>query len=407
MASRRSRQIVVAGGGIAGLTAALALAQRGFAASVFEQAARFEPFGAGLQLSPNATHLLDDLGVMAHLQRRAVEPAAVLLRDAATLNVLARIPLGAFARQRWDAPYIAVHRADLHAALLNRVVQLGGIEVINGARIAGISTKNGEVLALSVGQGDRSTEIEAEMIVGADGVWSTLRERRFGASRRRFSGMVAWRATIAATSPAGDAFAAISTVDCVTTFLHPRFHLVAYPVSGGATFNLVAVTNGTVDADGKAVRTDISVLKDAMRGTPPALTRLVDETGAWTAWPLNTVDQDGPWTRAEGVALIGDAAHAMTPFAAQGAAMAIEDAVTLAQAVSSAGPDLAGALSSWEATRKARVRKVARRGALNKLAWNASGPLALGRNLLLRLRSPESLAADLDWLYGWRMGKAA
>src|SRR5690606_23412203 len=122
--------------------------------------------------------------------------------------------------------------------------------------------------------------------------------------------------------------------------------------------------------------------------------------------PLNTVDQDGPWTRAEGVALIGDAAHAMTPFAAQGAAMAIEDAVTLAQAVSSAGPDLAGALSSWEATRKARVRKVARRGALNKLAWNAGGPLALGRNLLLRLRSPESLAADLDWLYGWRMAKA-
>ena len=166
----------------------------------------------------------------------------------------------------------------------------------------------------------------------------------------------------------------------------------------------MAFTKGP--ADGKSSAAAISVLRQAMRHAPPALAHVVEEAGAWTAWPIHTVDQDGSWTRGGRFALIGDAAHAMTPFAAQGAAMAIEDAATLAQAVAGTHGEPTEALGAWERKRKARMTKVAQRGALNKLAWNAAGPLAIGRDLLLRMRSPESLAADLDWLYGWRIANS-
>jgi salicylate hydroxylase len=139
-----------------------------------------------------------------------------------------------------------------------------------------------------------------------------------------------------------------------------------------------------------------------MRNTAPALARLAEEAGPWTAWPVHTVEQQPPWTSPDGIALIGDAAHAMTPFAAQGAAMAIEDAATLAAAVAGAPANHSQALVSWEAARKARIAMVARRGSLNQLAWHAAGPVALARDLVRKMRPGERLAADLDWLYGWR-----
>lgn len=401
MTDLRSRQVAIAGAGIAGLTAALAFAQNGFHVRVFEQAPHFEPFGAGLQVPPNATHILDRLGVLDLLLPKAVRPAAVLLKDAATLRVLTRIPLGESGERRWGAPYLSVHRADLHAALAERAARDKAIEIATGARMVGdtVFTDAG-VTATVEREGDRQ-QIAADLLVGADGVWSALRTRHFPTMRRRFTGSLAWRATVEARSSAGRIFSAATAPDCVTTFLDPAFHLVAYPVSGGTAFNLVAFTPGGADANGKTSTADVSALKRAMRHAPPALAGLVEAAGAWTTWPLNTVDRSGSWTRAGRLALIGDAAHAMTPFAAQGAAMAIEDAATLADAVARA-PAIGPALAAWERERKARVEKVARRGALNKLAWNAGGPLALGRDLLLRMRSPESLAADLDWLYGWR-----
>jgi salicylate hydroxylase len=186
----------------------------------------------------------------------------------------------------------------------------------------------------------------------------------------------------------------------VTAFLHSGFHLIAYPVRGGAAINLAAFTPARGLAETWSGQADVAPLRSAMRSTAPVLSRLADEAGPWTAWPIHTVDRRPPWTF-PGVALIGDAAHAMTPFAAQGAAMAIEDAWTLAATVAAAPDDLAKALAAWEAARRPRVEKVARRGAFNRFAWHASGPVALARNLVLKARPPERLAADLDWLYGW------
>ncbi|TIN53986.1 MAG: salicylate hydroxylase, partial [Mesorhizobium sp.] len=205
---------------------------------------------------------------------------------------------------------------------------------------------------------------------------------------------------VAATSAAGQAFAAIAAGDCITAFLHPGFHMVAYPVSKGSAFNLAAFTKGERIAEGWSGHADPAILASAMRGTSPALARLAGLAGPWTAFPIHTVEQRR-WTMPQGVALIGDAAHAMTPFAAQGAAMAIEDAAMLADLVAEFDGDPRQSLTTWENLRRPRIEKVLRRGALNRMAWHAWGPVAIARNLVLATRPAEKLAGDLDWLYGW------
>lgn len=410
MDDQRSRQIVIAGAGVAGLTAALAFARRGFPVQVFEQAPRLEAVGAGLQLSPNATRILRDLGVLDRLLPATVRPEAVVLKDARTLRQLARVPLGQSGESRWGAPYLVAHRADLQSALTACVAEMPDIHLTLGARVENIATGSHGVTA-TVEIGGKTAEEQGSLLVGADGVWSSVRglvdARRMASPRSRFSGELAWRTTVAADSSAGQAFAAIGAADCVTTFLHPGFHMVAYPVSKGDAFNLVAFTKGERIAEGWSGRADPDILAAAMRDTAPELVKLVEEAGPWLTWPLHTVEQKQPWTMPAGIALIGDAAHAMTPFAAQGGAMAIEDAAMLATLVADFPADPRQSLIIWENLRRPRVEKVLKRGALNRLAWHARGPVALARNLVLATRPAQKLAADLDWLYGWEEPKVA
>ena len=395
----QSRQIVIAGAGIAGLTAALSFARHGFSVRVYERSPALEEIGAGLQLSPNATRILDRLGVLDLVSAATVRPEAVVLRDAVTLAERARVPLGATAERRWKAPYLVAHRADLQSALLSRATESPLIKIATGAAVGTVEAQADGIM-VSVTQSSITSNIEAVLFVAGDGVWSTSRCMVGSNKKSQFTGELAWRTTLSANGNVSRHFSALSSSTMVTTYLHPRFHLVTYPIRAGAAINLVAFTPSNSIAEQWSGDTDARALKCAMHSTSPTLSRLIEEVGPWTVWPLHSIDPTRPWTAASGIALIGDAAHAMTPFAAQGAAMAIEDTYTLADAVAKTS-NTAEALSQWETARKARVLKVARRGALNRFAWHATGPVALARNLFLKFKSPESLAADMDWLYGW------
>lgn len=375
---------------------ALALAERGFSVSVLERARALDEVGAGLQLSPNATRILDRLGIVERLRAAAVQPEAIVLRRARSLREIARVPLGPGAVARWGAPYLTVHRADLQAALLGRVQREPAIRLVPGATVRD-AAYHARGVTLSVDHAGSIIEAAGDLVIAADGVWSTMRGTE-GDPRSTFSGLTAWRTTLPRGAGRADP---VLSATVVTAFLHGRFHLVAYPIRAGQALNLVAVTRGAPLSQSWSVPASKDELAAAL-SRAPALARLVGDAGPWTRWPLHTVDPRGPWTSARGIALIGDAAHAMTPFAAQGAAMAIEDADVLADALHRHRDDFPSGLARYERERKPRVARVVRRGAFNRFVWHASGPIALGRDVVLRLRGPERTLADFDWLYGWR-----
>lgn len=391
--------VIIAGGGIAGLTAALAFARDGIPVRVFERSSEFSAVGAGLQLSPNAVKLLDRLDIIPLLSPVATRPDAVAIIDARSLRELGRVPLGEEGLARWGAPYLVVHRADLHSALLARASRHKLVELATGAGVADAVTHARGVTA-AVDRGGAIEEHRGRLLVGADGVWSTLRDRVAGRSdTSRFSGHVAWRATIHSDQIDATPIDRDKMMAGVRVFAHRRMHLVAYPIRGGQSLNLVLVMRGEDLKHGwsSAAASEPPLRPGWMAGPLADMLRQVE---SWTAWPIHEVPHP-VFVDTAGIALIGDAAHAMTPFAAQGAAMAIEDAVVLARSVAQSSDDLPAALAAYQVARAGRVAKVGRRALFNHFAWHTPFPITLARNAVLAAKGPAGLAADLDWLYGW------
>lgn len=386
----RNAPVLIAGAGIAGLGAALAFAQRGFDVEIFEQAKALSAIGAGIQLSPNATSILAKLGVLPALRSQAVSPPAIVLRDAASLRTIARVPLRDFAAHRWGSPYLVTHRADLQTALLDSVAASPRIRVTYGAQVVSHEGRGGKV-RVRIDIGERRLSETGSLLVGADGVWSRLRQ-----DQSLFTGQVAWRRTF---TPTEDIARDVVPTQTVNAFLGPGFHLVAYPIRAGREINLVAFIAGPALPRYWSAAADQSLLAACFARSAPILRDLTHSPEGWEAYPIHTVSRIQKWTT-PGLVLIGDAAHAVTPYAAQGAAMAIEDGYTLAGAVAADG-DLNAALAAWEAGRRVRLDRVRKRGAFNKFAWHARGPVRAARDAVLRLRSPERLADDMDWLYGY------
>jgi len=378
-----AKHAAIVGAGIAGLTAALALARRGISSEIFEQAPELTEVGAGLQISPNASRILAELGVLARLTDAWLEPDSIQLISGTSLRLLAAVPAGSFARARWGAPYGVLHRSTLQQTLLDAVANEPLCQMHLGAQI----------------KGRPLSDRQADLLIGADGVWSQVRESIEGSPLPRFSGNIAYRFTVdAANAPA---FLERTSVSAI---LGPSAHLVCYPLREANRFNMVAITAGNAashDWTNQPTEAQRQQLLSRFSRWHPAIVELFAKTGDVTFWPLYETT-NGRWHDGHNCVLIGDAAHAMMPFAAQGAAMAIEDAYELALFAPS--HPVAEALRLFEAHRTPRIARLRQRGAFNQFAYHARGPMRIGRDIVLALRPPQSLAADLDWIYGYRAG---
>ena len=396
-----TRTIIVAGAGIGGLTAALALAAKGFRVVVLEKAERLEEAGAGLQLSPNASRVLVELGLQPRLASRAVMPDAINIMSAREGGEIARLPLGEAASFRAGAPYWVVHRADLQAALQAHVNDNPDIELRLGCQFDDV-TSHAKGLTVVQRSGDARRQELAVALIGADGIWSSVRNHLFPDVQPQFSGLIAWRGTLDATALPRE-----YTSPRVQLWMGPNAHLVAYPISGARQINVVAIVPGTWNRPGWSAPGGTNEIKDAFASPrwPPTARMLIGAVDEWRRWALFTVPDIGDWSEGA-IALVGDAAHAMLPFAAQGAGMAIEDAAVLAKALSdSAGENIAGipaALKRYGRLRRARVLQVQRAARRSGRIYHLTGPLALARDLTIKAMGPKRVLARQDWIYDWR-----
>ncbi|NML73786.1 NAD(P)-binding protein [Rhizobium sp. S-51] len=377
----------IIGAGVAGLTTALSLARHGIHSEIFEQAPQLGEVGAGLQISPNASRILAELGVLDEIEKHWFEPDEIRLVSGVTLKSLASVPVGHFARRRWGAPYGVLHRATLQQALLTKVLQSPLCRLRLGNRI---DDPNPSTIEHLIGS-------KPHVIIAADGAWSSARKLVEDSPIVTFSGNIAWRFTV----PAAGAPGFLDPAN-VTAYLGPDTHLVAYPLKEVDGFNIVAIAAGmdpgeTWATEGSGAQRAMLLRQFSRWNTE--ITALLASIEKATFWPLYQASS-GRWQNGRETVLIGDAAHAMMPFSAQGAVMAIEDAFELGGAIAAPLP-LPEALAGFEATRQKRAARVRDRGAFNKFAYHAKGPIRIGRDIVLKLRSPEGLAADFDWLYGY------
>jgi salicylate hydroxylase len=389
--------VIVVGAGIGGLAAALALVAKQFRVVVLEQAPRLEETGAGIQLSPNATRILLALGVRKLLQPSVVAPDGVRVRKARSGEEIVHMPLGEFAELRYEAPYWVAHRADLQAALVQTAQSHPDIEIKLDARVENFAL---HAHGVTVGgrHGEDTFEESGVALVGADGLWSTIRARLGDDAPPRFQRRTAWRALVPAEQVPLEFRQTL-----VQLWLGWKTHLVHYPVKAGSLINIVAIVSDTWEKPGwSEAGSREEILARFLPGAWAEPARaLLGEPEHWLKWAL----YDRPPLRRWGdgpVTLLGDAAHPVLPFLAQGAALAIEDAAVLAECMADSG-DPAIAMRRYEGWRRPRTTKAQRAARKNGSRYHMWGPDAAVRNFLLRRMGGENLLARYDWLYDWRI----
>ena len=388
--------IAVVGAGIGGLTAALALARQGHAVTLVERRTGFSEVGAGLQLSPNASRILIGLGLGAALRRVATEPERVVVRALRSGKPIGQVALGAFMRERFDAPYWVVHRADLQTILLDAVRSEPAIRLVMGRNVGQVEDGPTDARLTWTSAGGARESHAADMIVGADGVWSQVRRALGDGKPPAFRGYIAWRSTFErAAAPAELAG------DETGLWLGPLGHVVHYPIAGGRLVNVVAIERSPTPVEGWAAPGNRDELLERYASAAPALRALLSQPQEWLRWSLF----DHPAARlARGrIALLGDAAHPVLPFLAQGAALAIEEAATLALLLGQDRPEIPQALASYEKLRLDRASRVQNEARRNGRIYHAGGLMGFGRNQVMRHLGPEGMTRRYDWLYGFRI----
>lgn len=393
-------EVLIAGGGIGGVAAALAAARAGCEVRLYERAPVFSEVGAGIQLGPNATRVLVQWGLTDGLKAVAAFPEALQVRDAETGGELGRLTLGPTMVQRYGAPYATVHRADIHRLLTQALLREDRVHLCLGQAVAGCGERDDAVtLQTSLG-----VKVEGDLLIGADGVWSQVRDQLLHDGAPRLTGHLAYRAMVS-TDPLPPG----ARANRVTAWLGPRLHVVQYPVRGGAWTNLVAIVHGTVPAnaqdwDHSGNATDLVRALGPVCGPLRALIEAVPEASvnpyAWRLWALaGRAPVQGAQQLARGrVALLGDAAHPMVPFLAQGAGMAIEDAAELARSLTMDAVDVPTRLRRYAQARWQRVARVQARAWRNGQIFHSTGLMRVGRDAGMRLLGERLL--DVPWLYG-------
>ena len=389
-----SLKIAIAGGGIGGLAAALALSRSGQQVQLFEKATAFSDIGAGIQLGPNVTRILQAWGLLDALRPLALEPDRLQVRSATTGCVLCELRLGDAMAARYGAPYLTLHRADLHAVLLQAVQQTSAVLHVDRAVQGFQQTSQGVSVQTSQGQH------KVDALIGADGLWSHTRQQLLNDGAPRRTGHLAYRALIKqALLP--DRLRSQNVI----AWLGPNMHAVQYPVRGGEWLNVVVFVHGDVPDDFQNWNHSANAvdLLTQLAGCCPALQDVLQAAPDWRLWVMHDRPpmQDSPQMAQGRVALLGDAAHPMRPYLAQGAGMAIEDAAELGLALQEAAPqNVPAALQHYAAMRWQRNARVQARALRNGRIFHATGPVRWGRDVAMKLVGERLL--DMPWLYGYR-----
>ena len=387
-------KVAIAGGGISGLAAALALSRTGQQVELFEKVAAFSEVGAGIQLGPNATHLLQAWGLKDALRACSFSPQRLQVRSAVSSRVLGELTLGNAMAARYGAPYVTLHRSDLHSLLLKAVQQTSAALHTNSTVQSFQQTA--QMVSMQTGHGAQ----DADVLVGADGLWSGIRQQVLNDGLPRRTGHLAYRALI----KQADLPQQLRTQN-VTAWLGPNMHAVQYPVRGGDWLNVVVFIHGQAPDDFQNWNHSANAadLKVAVQGSCTELQDLLHSVPDWRLWVMHDrPPMHGAYQHAQGrVALLGDAAHPMRPYLAQGAGMAIEDAAELSLTLKGATPqDAPAALQHYAANRWPRNARVQARALRNGQIFHASGSLRWGRDVAMMLMGERLL--DMPWLYGFR-----
>ena len=384
--------VLVAGGGIGGLAAALALTRQGFAVKVLEQAPQLGEIGAGIQLGPNGFAAFDALGIGEKARGRAVYTDEMVMHDALDETLVGRIPTGEAFRQRFGNPYAVIHRADVHKSLLEGAQESDRIEVLTSTTVQRVDQDDDGVTVHDTGGGKHC----GIALIGADGIKSAVR-RQYVGDDARVSGHVVYRAVVDKKD-----FPVNLQWNAASIWVGPNCHLVHYPLRGGEQYNVVVTFHSREQEEWSVREGSREEVQSYFEGICARARQLIDLPKSWKRWATADREPIGQWTYGRAT-LLGDAAHPTLQYLAQGACMAMEDGVTLGEALRVHDGDFGRAFAHYERSRIARTARIVLSAREMGRIFHAKGVERLVRNELWTGRTPERFYDAMEWLYSWRV----
>ena len=385
--------VLVAGGGIGGLAAALALVRQGFRVVVLEQSPQIGEIGAGIQLGPNAFHAFDALGVGDKTRNRAVFTDYMVMHDAIDEYQVGRIPTDENFRKRFGNPYAVIHRQDIHNSLLEGATETGQVEFFTNSRVESIE-QTADSVTVTCGNGKTFT---GQALIGADGVRSVVRAQYVN-DPPRVTGHVVYRAVVDEKD-----FPDNLKWNAASIWVGPNCHLVHYPLRGGREYNVVVTFHSRQKEEWGVTEGSAEEVQSYFQEICPKARQLIMLPKSWKRWATADREPIGQWTYGR-TTLLGDAAHPTTQYMAQGACMALEDAVTLGEALRVCNKDWGKALDLYQHSRITRTARIVLSGREMGRLYHAKGVERLVRNSLWKGRTPERFYDAMEWLYGWNVG---